>query len=115
MEYIFGKSTRRHKDCLTLKTKGTIHTDLEGLFEHREVYPDCVIVTSCEIVSHYHSTEDAEGNCYDWYEIDHYEQKVDLADAARDALQEEIDGLIADCGELVEQLYESDMEYIIGE
>ena len=115
MEYVFGKSTRRHKDILSLRTKSTRHSDLSGSFEHRAVYPDCIIEQSCRIVEKYKTAEDAEGNCYDWYEIADYESKVNLADAARDAMQEEIDSLVEDCGDLVEQLYEADMEFIIGE
>lgn len=98
-----------------LRTKGTRHSSLTGRFEHRVVHPDSLVITGCEIVDRYKSAEDAEGNCYDWYEIEKYESKVELSDMERDALNEEINGLVADCGELIEQLYESDLEYVIGE
>lgn len=114
MEYIFGKSTRRRVDQLILKTKGEHHTHLAGPLELTEVYPDCTITTNCIITKHYKAAEDAEGSCYDWYTIEEYERKVDLAEIARMELEEEIDELTEYCGELVDELYETDLEYVIG-
>ena len=115
MEYIFGRSTRHSDERMILKTKGDSHSHLGGSFELEEVYPDSRITTRCEIVRRYKSDEDAEGNCYDWYTINNYERHVDLSDSERGALSSEIDELTAYCGELVEEVYEADMEFIIGE
>lgn len=114
MEYIFGESTHQHADKLILRTKGTEHTQLTGVIEHLEEFADSTIKTSCRILEHLGSADDDEGNCYDWYEVDQYKQEINLADNERSALQGEIDGLVADCGELVQQLYESDLTYAIG-
>lgn len=115
MEYIFGPSTYKRKDTLVLKTKGSEHTDLSGPFSISLSYSDCTIHHSCNIIDHYHTAEDSEGNCYDWYRIDNYTHRIELAEIERDKLNEEIDALTNDCGMLVDKLYESDMEYIVGE
>lgn len=115
MEYIFGPSTRNHKDILCLKTKGEAFTHLGGDFSHTEEYSDCTITHTCHIKEHYHSAKDSEGNCYDWYEIDNYNHRINLADAERDRLNDEIDEITQYCGDLVEQVYQSDLEYVIGE
>lgn len=114
MEYIFGESTHRHEDVLILKTKGTAHTQLSGLVEHLEEFTDSTIKTSCRIVEHINSSQDDEGNYYDWYIIDQYHREVNLSDAEREKLNAEIDSLVADCGELVQQLYESDLNDTIN-
>lgn len=114
MEYIFGKTTHRYEDVMMLKTKGMKHTKLTGLVEHLEEFADSTIKTSCRILKHLGSAEDAEGNCYDWYEIDQYKQEINLAEIERERLSTEIDSLVADCGELVQQLFESDLSYAIG-
>ena len=101
MEYIFGRSARHSDERMILKTKGDSHSHLGGSFELEEVYPDSRITTRCEIVSH--------------YTINNYERHVDLSDSERGALNSEIDELTAYCGELVEEVYEADMEFIIGE
>ena len=115
MEYIFGRSTRFDDERMILKTKGDSHSHLSGSFDLEEVYPDSRIITRCEIVRHFKSDEDVEGNCYDWYIIDKYERHVNLSDTERGELNSEIDELTECCGELVEQVYEADMEFIIGE
>lgn len=114
MEYIFGESTHQHADKLILRTKGTEHTQLTGTIEHLEEFADSIIRTSCRILEHISSAEDDEGNCYDWYEVDQYKQEINLSDTEREKLNTEIDSLVADCGELVQQLYESDLTYAIG-
>lgn len=114
MEYVFGRAASHGVERMTLRTKGDKHTHLAGRFEFNEVYPDCVISNTCEIDEHYRSAEDGEGNCYDWYTIRNYESKVDLSETERDALNAEIDELTEYCGQVVEQVYESDLEYVIG-
>ena len=68
MEYIFGTN----KKIEILKTKGSEHTDLTGYHEVKREYPDQIITDNFRVVKKYDSKEDAEGNCYDWYEIDHH-------------------------------------------
>lgn len=114
MEYIFGKSTHHHEDVLILRTKGEERTELTGLVEHLEEFADSTIKTSCRIVEKIDSSQDDQGNCYDWYIIDQYNREVNLSDAEREKLNAEIDSLVADCGELVQQLYESDLNDTIN-
>ena len=39
----------------------------------KQEYPDQNVIDSFRVLRKYDSQEDAEGNCYDWYEIsDHY-------------------------------------------
>ncbi len=69
MECVFG--TRQGVE--TLRTKSNTHTDMNGFQQIIREYPDQNIVDSFRIVRKYHSDEDVEGYCYDWYEIDcHY-------------------------------------------
>lgn len=69
MEYVFG--TKRDREVL--KTKGSIHTNLKGYCQVIAEYPDQIITDNFCAIRKYQSAEDAEGNCYDWYEIkDHY-------------------------------------------
>lgn len=114
MEYVFGRATRHSAERMILKTRGDKHTHLAGRFELGEVYPDCVIRTICDIEDHYKAAEDEESICYDWYHITNYERKVELSETERDAYNAEIDELTSYCGDLVEQVYESDLEYVIG-
>ncbi len=41
------------------------------------MYPDQTITDNFRIVGKLDSKEDAEGNCYDWYEIDRHYRVVD--------------------------------------
>jgi len=69
MEYIFGINN----DTEILKTKGDIHTNLNGFHQIEQVYRDKTVIDNFHIVCKTDSKEDVEGNCYDWYEIDcHY-------------------------------------------
>lgn len=69
MEYVFG--TEGEKEVL--KTKGSHHTDLTGYREVEHIYPDQTITDHFRVVRKLNTADDAEGNCYDWYEIDrHY-------------------------------------------
>lgn len=56
-------------------------------------YPDQKITDTFRIVRKYDSREDAEGNCYDWYEIDsHYrtQDREPMLTAEIDAVHEQI-------------------------
>ena len=67
-----------------LKTKGREHTGLTGYRETRREYSDCVITDSYRVVEHIGGTEDAEGNCYDWYVIDRHYRTVDRTASIRE-------------------------------
>ena len=75
MEYTFGKNEQRQSEVL--RTKGDTHTDMSGFCEIVREYPDCTITDSFFVVRKYHSDEDAEGNCYDWYTIDKHNRIID--------------------------------------
>ena len=66
MEYVFGTEG----EIEVLKTKGDSHTELTG-------YPGEKIADNFRVVRKIDSTEDSEGNCYDWYEIDRHFQQID--------------------------------------
>ena len=73
MEYVFGTQG----DVEVLKTKGDTHTDLTGFHSVERAYPDQTNTDNFHIVRKLDSQEDAEGNCYDWYEIDHHYRVAD--------------------------------------
>lgn len=73
MEYVFGTQG----DAEVLKTKGNTHTDMTGFHSIERTYPDQSITDNFRIVCKLDSQEDAEGNCYDWYEIDHHYRVTD--------------------------------------
>ena len=75
MEYTFGKDERKQSEVL--RTKGDTHINLKGFCETVQKYPDCTITDSFFVVRKYHSAEDAEGNCYDWYTIDKHNRIID--------------------------------------
>ena len=75
MEYTFGKNEQKQSEVL--RTKGEAHSDIEGFFEVVNEYSDCTITDSFFVVRKYHSDEDAEGNCYDWYTIDKHNRIID--------------------------------------
>lgn len=75
--YIYGYVRRNGEMQENLKTKGSTHTDLSGYFTSVQNYPDSTIVDRCRIIEKYLSTEDDEGNCYDWYVIDKHYRYVD--------------------------------------
>lgn len=60
-----------------LKTKGDTHTDLTGFHSIERTYTDQTITDDFRIVRKIDSQEDAEGSCYDWYEIDHHYRVAD--------------------------------------
>ena len=73
MEYVFGTKG----DIEVLKTKGSSHTELTGFRQIEQIYPDQTITDNFHIVQKLDSQEDAEGNCYDWYEIDRHYRVTD--------------------------------------
>lgn len=73
MEYVFGTQG----EIEVLKTKGDSHTDLTGYHQIEQVYPDQTVTDNFRIVQKLDSAEDEEGNCYDWYEIDHHYRVAD--------------------------------------
>lgn len=73
MEYVFG--TRGGIE--TLKTKGDTHTNLTGYHQVVREYPDQTITDNFFIARKLDSQEDAEGNCYDWYEITQHYRMTD--------------------------------------
>ena len=75
MEYIFGSNDFTGEEVL--KTIGAEHSDLSGFQQTVREYPDCTITDSFFVVRKYHSDEDAEGNCYDWYTIDKHNRIID--------------------------------------
>lgn len=99
MEYIFG--TVRYK-CLErecLKTKGNIHSNLSGLQTIETKYPDRYVVDTFFVEDHYHSAEDSEGNCYDWYIIDNHNTDTDMFSPQKENLdfqQESVDAMLVD-------------------
>ena len=60
-----------------LKTKGSYHTDLTGFRQIEQVYPDQTVTDNFRIVRKLWSLDDAEGNCYDMYEIDKHYRVID--------------------------------------
>ena len=73
MEYVFGTKGRIE----VLKTKGDHHADLTGYHQIEREYPDQTITDSFRVVRKLDSREDAEGGCYDWYEIDRHYRMTD--------------------------------------
>ncbi len=99
MEYVFG--TNRNKEVL--KTKGDTHTNLTGYHEVVREYPDQTITDNFRIVAKTHSDEDSEGNCYDWYEIDHHYRITDKSKP----INERIDSVVSDVGDTQDALCEA--------
>jgi len=60
-----------------LKVKGDSHTDLTGYHQIEQEYPDQTVTDSFRIVRKLDSETDAEGRCYDWYEIDRHNRTID--------------------------------------
>ncbi len=73
MEYVFGTKG----EVEVLKVKGDGHSNLTGYHQIERVYPDQAITDNFRIVRKLDSKEDAAGNCYDWYEIDHHYRAAD--------------------------------------
>jgi len=73
MDYVFGTKG----EVEVLQTKGDAHSDLTGFQEIIQKYPDQTITDRFRVVRKTDSAEDQEGNCYDWYEIDHHYRQSD--------------------------------------
>lgn len=73
MEYVFGTEG----EVEILKVKAGSHTDLTGFHQIEQTYHDQTITDSFRVVRKIRSAEDAEGNCYDWYEIDRHYRTAD--------------------------------------
>ena len=73
MEYVFGTEG----EVEILKVKGDTHTDLTGFQQVEQEYPAQTVTDSFRIVRKLDSGTDAEGRCYDWYEIDHHNRTID--------------------------------------
>lgn len=73
MEYVFGTEGEME----VLKVKGDSHTDLTGYHQIEQEYPDQTVTDSFRIVRKLDSGTDAEGRCYDWYEIDRHNRTID--------------------------------------
>ena len=84
MEYIFGNRSKNE----ILRTKGSEHSNLKGYHEIEREYPDQTITDRFYIRRKLESEEDVEGNCYDWYEIDHHYRYVDRTRPVKEALEE---------------------------
>lgn len=76
-EYVFGTTDRNGIAAENLKTAGDTHTDLKGYVQVIREYPDQTITDSFRIVEHYNSAENAEGVCFDWYEIAEHNRDTD--------------------------------------
>lgn len=73
MEYVFGTNGTME----ILKIKSDVHTDLTSYHQIERSFPDQIITDRFHIVRKLNSTEDVEGNCYDWYEIDRHYRTAD--------------------------------------
>jgi hypothetical protein len=106
MEYVFG--TKKNGEIL--RTKGRAHSGLKGYIQAIREYPDQTVTDNFRVVRKYQSAKDAEGNCYDWYEIDHHYRYVDKATP-------KLPGLMAGMDETQDALCEAsgDFEARIGE
>lgn len=89
MEYIFGSDN----DKEILKTKGASHSNLTGFHQIEMKYPDQTITDSFRIVKKIDSQEDVEGNCYDWYEIDHHYRYTDKFTVGNEKIQAQIEAI----------------------
>lgn len=73
MDYVFGTEG----EIEVIKTKGDAHTDLTGYQQIVREFPGEKITDNFRVVKKIRSSEDAEGNCYDWYKIDRHYRETD--------------------------------------
>lgn len=59
---------------------------MKGYHEIERSYSDQIITDSFRVVEKYDSAEDSEGNCYDWYVIDHHNRTKDKFTPAKEGL-----------------------------
>lgn len=76
-EYRFGTQGETE----ILRVKGPAHTGLSGFQQVVREYPDQTVTHRFRVVRRLKSGEDAEGSCYDWYEIDRHYRAVDKSAA----------------------------------
>ena len=93
MEYTIG-TVQRGKSCrMILKTKDTVHTDLDGRVTLEKKLGNTLIRDAFTVVGKYQSADDLEGGCYDWYYIcDHYRHE-DRTEEVRSECEQEITDL----------------------
>lgn len=73
MEYVIGITDGKE----TLRTKGEKHTFLSGYTELQQSVSGFYTITDTMLITeHYHSAEDADGICYDWYFITNRERTL---------------------------------------
>lgn len=93
MDYVFGTKDGAE----ILKTIVGAHTSLTGYHQLEREYPDQTITDNFRVVRKLRSAEDAEGRCYDWYEIDRHYRMTDktgpVAEQAAKAAAEMQDAL----------------------
>ena len=102
MDYVFGTQG----DIEVLKTKGDTHTDLSGFQEVVREFPGEKITDNFRVVRKMDSTEDCEGNCYDWYEIDRHYREIDRTGPVAEALastREELENAMCEQDTAVEE------------
>lgn len=94
MEYIFGTKTKFGNEKPILKTKGTKeegHTNLTGYQTVNREYADRYITDTFKVVEKYHTDEDTEGNCYDWYYIENPYRDTDMFTPQKENIQGQLD------------------------
>lgn len=74
-----------------LKTKGSCHSKLSGYHTLEARYPDQTVTDTFRIAGLIGSKEDEEGNCYDWYEIDHHIRYTDKFGPCKEKIEGGID------------------------
>ena len=74
MKYIFGTNRKGKENIKIIDTK---HNNYSGSIEFITEYDDTKITDTFEIIKKYYSSEDVEGNCYDWYEIKNHNRIID--------------------------------------
>lgn len=104
MEYIFSRDDQTGNE--TLRTKGETHTDLKGFCDAVSEYDDSTITDSFFVLEKYHSEEDSEGMCYDWYTIEKHNRTIDRTKTALQAA-EQLEKQVTDAQLALADLYES--------
>lgn len=103
-----------------LRTKGDTHSNMSGFHTIESEYPDQIVTDSFRIAEHVGSSEDVEGNCYDWYEIDHHIRFTDKFSPYKKIIEGGIDensDAILDVADLSDENSNSilDLSEVVGE
>ena len=102
MVYVFGTEG----GVETLETKGSDYSRLSGFHEIERRFPDQIITDRFRILKRIRSDEDAEGNKYEWYQIDQHYRFTDKFSPSKEEIETGIsDAQDATC-ELSEELDE---------